>query len=132
MSSSFVFIQAVAATLFGVKSSFKVTSKEAESGNFLRFAVPHITYYIIGLSAVIWSIANYGLTPSVITNSAWIFFNMVMFGGFIRVAYSWGLLPIYAKQFIFSLNLRKAINIAYLRVVSHSREDLKHKEKSDE
>lgn len=89
MSTSFVFIQAVIDTITGRKSLFKVTSKEYKAGNFLKYAAPHITYFLIGIVAIVYSFVKRGLTPSLVTNAAWVLFNMTMFFGFIRVAYPW-------------------------------------------
>jgi cellulose synthase (UDP-forming) len=89
MSSSFVFMQAVMDTIRGTKSSFKVTSKAYEAGNFLKYALPHFAYMAAGITAIIYGLAKYGFVPSLITNASWILFNMAMFSGFIRVAYPW-------------------------------------------
>ena len=89
MSSSYVFIRAVLGSLFGIKSGFKVTSKEYEGGNFIKLAVPHIVYTFVGVTAMIVGVVREGFVPSVITNASWVLFNIIMFFGFIRVAYPW-------------------------------------------
>ncbi|OGC70219.1 hypothetical protein A2415_00930 [candidate division WWE3 bacterium RIFOXYC1_FULL_39_7] len=89
MSSSFVFIQAVMDTVRGTKSSFKVTSKAYEEGNFLKYAVPHISYILLGIAAITFGFIKYGFVPSLITNASWILFNAALLSGFIGVAYPW-------------------------------------------
>lgn len=89
MSSSFIYIKAVLSTILNFKSQFNVTSKEAETGNFIKFAIPHIMYTVLGISVIISALIYQGITPSVLTNSSWIIFNIGMFFGFIRVAYPW-------------------------------------------
>lgn len=97
ISSSFVFIQALIATLFGLNSQFKVTDKEAKSGNYIKLATPHLTYMLLGIYAGYHAISKYGMIPSVMTNISWITFNMVFFFGFVNAAYPWGLLLDKAK-----------------------------------
>ena len=92
MSSSFIFINAVLNTLFGIDSAFKVTSKSAGDGNFIKIAIPHITYISVGIISIIYALVKNGFEPFVITNASWIVFNSAMFFGFIRVAYPWRLL----------------------------------------
>lgn len=90
ISSSFVFNKAVLYTIFGVKSGFRVTSKEAKEGNYIRLAIPHILYVFAGILAFIFAYLREGLSVSVVTNASWLLFNIVMLSGFIRVAYPWG------------------------------------------
>lgn len=89
MSSFFVFIMAAIAAIFNIKTKFKVTSKTEQIGNYLIYALPHISYILISIFAIYFGIKKHGITPSVVTNTSWAIFNIVFFFGFIRVAYPW-------------------------------------------
>jgi cellulose synthase (UDP-forming) len=73
----------------GKKMSFSVTPKKAQSGNFIKLALPHILYTLIVLVAGGYAIWRDGLTPAVATNISWATFNIVMFLPFIYSAYRW-------------------------------------------
>ena len=89
MSSFFVFIAAALAAIFNIKTKFEVTSKIEQVGNYLIYALPHISYILISIFAIYFGIKKQGITPSVVTNTSWVVFNIVFFFGFIRVAYPW-------------------------------------------
>ncbi len=113
MSSSFIYIKAVLSTILNFKSKFNVTSKEAETGNFIKFAIPHIMYMVLGISVIIFALIKQGITPSVLTNSSWIIFNIGMFFGFIRVSYPWRSLArvVVDKALLSSILLRISRNL---------------------
>ena len=89
MSTFFVFFVAAISTIFGIKAKFKVTSKSKESGNYLKFALPHILYILVSIFVSARAIMVNGLTPSVITNVSWLVFNITFFAAFIKVSYPW-------------------------------------------
>ncbi|MFZ5424981.1 MAG: glycosyltransferase [Patescibacteria group bacterium] len=113
MSSFYIMIKAVVAVLFNKKDSFDVTPKDAQEGNFLKLAIPHITYITVGVIAIGIGIAREGLIPSVVTNIAWIIFNSIFFFGFIRAGYNWNKLlnPVYSyskSKFLFRVKEKHA------------------------
>lgn len=88
--SSFVLqLQALISIVFRKKMSFSVTSKQALSGNFLYLALPHITYTFIGMCAIYFGVAREGVNPSIMTNIAWLLFNIILFIPFIKASYNW-------------------------------------------
>lgn len=89
MSSFFVFFLAAIAAVAGKKTPFHVTSKMEQEGNYLMYALPNILYALIGAAAIAYAVITRGVAPSVVTNSAWIIFNIVFFFPFIRHAYPW-------------------------------------------
>lgn len=105
MSSFFVFLLAAIAAITGKKTPFRVTSKTEQEGNYLIYALPNIAYALIGIAAIAYAVVTRGFTPSVITNSAWIIFNVVFFFPFILHAYPWRLL---ARNFNTALKLAGA------------------------
>lgn len=112
MSSFFVFITAALSTLFNIKTKFKVTSKTEQSGLYLVYALPHISYILISVFAVAFAINKYGVTPSVVTNTSWAVFNIVFFLGFIKVAYPWKSV---------ANPLKSAINNLYIQMLNFNR-----------
>ena len=89
MSSFFVFFLAALAAITGKKTPFRVTLKTEREGNYLIYALPSIVYGCIGAGAIVYAVMTRGFAPSVITNSAWIVFNIVFFFPFILHAYPW-------------------------------------------
>ncbi|TSC90761.1 MAG: cellulose synthase (UDP-forming) [Parcubacteria group bacterium Gr01-1014_2] len=108
MSSFFVFIAAAISALFNVKTKFKVTSKTEQSGNYLVYALPHITYILLTIFAITFAVTKHGFTPSVVTNTSWALFNIVFFLGFIRVAYPWETVTAHLKSKVSSFYIQTA------------------------
>jgi len=67
------------------KVKFSVTPKRAQTGNFLKLAIPHIAYVIVALVGMSYSYHTGGLTASFIANSAWALLNV---GVFLPVIYA--------------------------------------------
>lgn len=82
-------IMALFAVLRGQASSFKVTPKQAEEGNFLRLAVPHIGYIAVVIAGVFIAINRDGFSPAVAANTSWVLFNSILFLPYIWAAYPW-------------------------------------------
>lgn len=80
-------LSALVSLLIGRKDVFAITSKKKLSGNFAYLAYPHIFYISCAIVAIIFAITREGLNPSVLTNIAWTFFNIVMFIPFISAAF---------------------------------------------
>lgn len=85
--ASFVLqLEAIFAAVTRKKLSFAVTSKRKNSGNFFYLAIPHVAYLLLATAGVIVGVDKYGLTPSVVTNIAWLVFNSVLFIPFIQAS----------------------------------------------
>lgn len=89
MSLSIVQLKALKSLLTGQKMKFAVTPKQAQQGNFISLAYPHILYTLVIFAAAAIGIHREGLTPSVVTNITWGMFNVVMFTPFIFAAADW-------------------------------------------
>ncbi len=86
MAGFTIHLKSLATAFLGLKSGFSVTSKTAVSGNFLSLVIPHLTYFglmVIGLSV---GYLREGLSPSLVTNLAWVGINAAVFGQFIVAA----------------------------------------------
>jgi cellulose synthase (UDP-forming) len=86
-------ILAVISVLMHIKMKFTITSKEALLGNFRYLAYPHLFYIFLAFAGLTVSMFREGLTPSVMTNIAWVLFNISMFWPFI-----WSALGYQSKQ----------------------------------
>lgn len=100
ISSFYVFIRATWSTITGKKAKFEITPKEAQSGNYLKLAAPHLGYVGISLVAILVGVLREGLVPSVMTNISWIIFNTIFFSAFIRCAYPWKESYLYTMSYI--------------------------------
>jgi len=81
-----IHLKALWASFTGAKSSFAVTPKRQQTGNFLGLVVPHIAYIIIAIVGVGYAFMRDGLSPSLVTNVAWASLNVAIFMEFIRAA----------------------------------------------
>jgi hypothetical protein len=93
MGSFGIHVQALLAAMTGRKSAFSITPKEAQRGNFLFLATPHILYIVVAAGGVVYSYLHFGLTPSLINNTAWTMVNIAIFWPFI-----WSSLPVHEHQ----------------------------------
>lgn len=85
-SSWWLQIVALISVVTGKKMAFMVTPKTKQNGNYTALAYPHMAY--VGLSAIGFLVAMYreGLSAGVVTNMAWVSFNIIIFGPFIKTA----------------------------------------------
>ncbi len=82
-------LSALFSLFMGKKATFNVTPKQAQEGNFIFLAFPHIGYMILVIIASVVGILREGINPAVITNIAWGAFNVSMFMPFILASYRW-------------------------------------------
>lgn len=87
LSSFPIHIKAVAQILIGKKSSFSVTSKTKLSGSYGRLVTPHLAYIVLVVVGIAVGMWREGLTPSIITNTAWSFIYIAIFMPFITAAF---------------------------------------------
>ncbi|MBL8029889.1 MAG: glycosyltransferase [Candidatus Doudnabacteria bacterium] len=86
VSSFWIQVKALNAVICGQKSKFSVTSKKKLEGNFLSVIIPHLTYVCLAIWSIYTGISREGWSASVMSNVAWIFFNLSMFAPFIAAA----------------------------------------------
>lgn len=82
-------LTAVISVILGRKTTFNVTPKKAQQGNFISLAYPHIFYAVLVFLASVVGIYREGLNPAVLTNVAWGILNVTMFMPFIAASYRW-------------------------------------------
>lgn len=83
----FLQLSAIKSLLLNEKSSFTITPKTAEKGNFVFLTIPHLFYSLLGIGGIFVALNRQSLSPSVATNIAWMFFNIIMFLPFIKASY---------------------------------------------
>ncbi len=82
-SSWVIQLQALWAVLRRKNIGFVVTPKQAQTGNFLNLAAPHLMYILLGTVALAVGVWREGFSPSVLANGSWVLFNSIMFLPFI-------------------------------------------------
>lgn len=88
ISSWPIYVLALLFSLLRIKSSFSITSKERQNGNYIGLAMFHILYIIAVAAGIAYAINRSGVTASLITNASWGILYVVMFLPFIRAAMS--------------------------------------------
>jgi len=86
VGSFVIHLQALFGIILGKSASFAITSKKRLSGNFLQLTIPHLAYIGIVACGVTVGLIRDGITPSLITNTAWALINIVTFSPFIAAA----------------------------------------------
>jgi len=86
LSSFWIHITSLFQVLFGRGNNFVVTSKKKVSGDFTKYVIPHLIYYVLAVIGIATGIIREGLNAAVIANMAWVFFNMAIFLPFIVAA----------------------------------------------
>lgn len=81
-----IYILAMLLTLLRIRSSFKVTAKERQTGNYMVLVVPHILYILAVVVGIGWMAYRHGIDSSLITNASWGILYVVMFLPFVRAA----------------------------------------------
>lgn len=84
--SFWIFCKALFSVIFRIKTSFAVTSKQKLSGNFVHLIIPHLIFTLVGIVAIVMAYQANGLIPAVMTNAAWIVFNIFTFVPFMLSA----------------------------------------------
>lgn len=88
-SSFMLQLSALISVFLRSKTKFSVTAKEARTGNFLPLIYPHLLYSALAITSIIFAVIKHGPTPAVVTNAAWVLFNITMFLPFISVGFHW-------------------------------------------
>lgn len=88
MGSFWIHVQALMAAMLGLKSTFSITPKKMQTGNFLFLSIPHLLYILITAVGFAYAYSHTGFTPSLINNTAWALINIVVFWPFV-----WASLP---------------------------------------
>ena len=82
-------LSAVISVILKQKMGFSVTPKQAQEGNFLFLAFPHLMYIVLTIIATGFGIYREGFNPSVLTNVAWALLSIALFMPFIYASYNW-------------------------------------------
>jgi cellulose synthase (UDP-forming) len=86
MSGFHIHISSSISSFFRKKSSFSITSKVAQEGNFLGFVIPQLIYIPLVIVGATYSAIHFGLTPAWAANMSWATLNAVVFMEFIKCA----------------------------------------------
>lgn len=84
MSAFTIHLKALWAAATRVKSTFNITPKEAQSGNYLRLTSAHLVYIALGALGLLVAGTREGLSASLINNGAWVLLNAAIFVPFIK------------------------------------------------
>lgn len=83
-----IYLWALIVTALRIPTSFKITAKERQSGNYIKLAAFHIIYILATLVGIGWALRRDGVSSSLITNASWGILYVVMFLPFVRAALS--------------------------------------------
>lgn len=86
ISSFFLQIRAVIAVLLNQKTSFAVTPKSQQQGNFAYLVIPHFIYIAIAMIGLAIGLSREGFSASLLANFSWVAVNVSLFLLFIRAA----------------------------------------------
>lgn len=86
LSSFFLQLRAIAGVLLNQKTSFTVTPKSQQKGNFAYLVIPHFVYIIIAFIGLGIGLGREGFSASLFANLSWVVINCVIFIPFIRAA----------------------------------------------
>lgn len=79
------------------KSTFAVTPKRQQTGNFVNLVTPHIFYILLVIAGVIYAYMREGISASLITNLAWAALNIGVFIPFIFAALPESFSPVHRE-----------------------------------
>jgi len=86
LSSFYLQLRAVAGVLLNQKTSFVVTPKSQQQGNFAYLATPHFIYIALGIIGLVVGLLREGFSASFLANFTWVIVNVAIFVPFIRAA----------------------------------------------
>ncbi len=86
MSGFPIHIGSSASSFLRKKTSFSITSKIAQEGNFLGFVIPQLIYLPLVIVGAVYSALYFGITPAWAANVSWATLNAVIFIEFISCA----------------------------------------------
>ena len=72
--------------LLNQKTSFVVTPKSQQQGNFVYLVIPHFIYIAIAAVGLGVGLVREGVSASLIANFSWVAVNIVIFLPFIRAS----------------------------------------------
>lgn len=88
-SSWWLQLQALFSVISGKKMAFAVTPKKMQSGDFSNLAYPHLIYVLLAVTGVGLAVYREGISAGVVTNMAWVGFNIIIFWPYIKAAIGW-------------------------------------------
>ncbi len=81
-----IHLKAMWAAIWNEKSSFSVTPKKQQHGNFIRLVIPHLIYVAAAIFGMMVAYSRSGLTAEFVANFAWASLNIALFAPFIYAA----------------------------------------------
>lgn len=81
-----IHIKAIWTALTRQKSTFSVTPKEQQYGNFVNLVIPHIVYITIVIIGIVVAVMREGMSAAFVANLAWAGLNVGVFVPFIYAA----------------------------------------------
>jgi cellulose synthase (UDP-forming) len=86
LSSFFLQLRALTGVLLNQKTSFVVTPKSQQQGNFVYLVIPHLLYIAIAAVGLSVGLMREGISASLIANFSWVAVNIIVFLPFIRAS----------------------------------------------
>jgi cellulose synthase (UDP-forming) len=86
LSSFFLQLRAIIGVLLNQKTSFSVTPKNQQHGNFAYLVIPHFIYIAVSIIGLGIGLNREGFSASLIANLSWVVINITIFLPFIRAA----------------------------------------------
>jgi len=88
MSSFHIHLRALVAAASRYQSTFSITPKAQQQGNFIRLVIPHMLYIAVAAFGFLVALSREGLSASVVNNTAWVLLNIAIVMPFIRSSIS--------------------------------------------
>lgn len=86
LSAFYLQLRAIVAVLLNQKTSFAVTPKQQQEGNFLYLAAPHLAYIAVAIVGLGVGLLREGFSAGLVANLSWVIVNAAIFFPFIRAS----------------------------------------------
>lgn len=83
-----IYFMAFVVAVLRIPTTFKITAKERQSGNYLKFSLIHIVYIVVIFAGIGWAARREGISSALITNSSWALLYVITFLPFVRASLS--------------------------------------------
>lgn len=84
LSAFFLQMRAILAVIFNQKTSFSVTPKSQQQGNFAYLVIPHLVYILAAVIGLTVGLFREGFSASLIANLSWVVVNIAVFIPFVK------------------------------------------------
>jgi cellulose synthase (UDP-forming) len=86
LSSFYLQLRALMGVLLNQKTSFAVTPKSQQQGNFSYLVIPHFIYILLAITGLAVGLVREGLSASLLANLSWVLVNLAIFMPFVFAA----------------------------------------------